>query len=159
MRAEYIRKKAELIIAAAACRDPFEAARLAGVSVTFKDLGSLKGAYFPAFETPVIAVNQSLDDNMKRIICAHELGHHLLHGRTAQSCRELRFDSTAGILEREANIFAAVFLIDYDRALTLLKDGYTVDQTAAILETDAQLLKFLLSLCGMAQAPCGSFLQ
>lgn len=159
MRAEYIRAKAARVIADTACRDPFEAARQVGANVTFKDLGSLKGAYFPAFETPVIAVNQSLDDNMKRIICAHELGHHLLHGRTAQSCRELRFDSTAGILEREANIFAAAFLIDYDRAITLLKDGYTIDQTASILETSAQLLKFLLSLCGTAQAPCGSFLK
>lgn len=159
MRAEYIREKASQVIAAASCRDPFEAARLAGVKVTFKDLGSLKGAYFPAFETPVIAVNQSLDDNMKKIICAHELGHHLLHGRTARSCRELRFDSTAGILEREANIFAAAFLIDYDRALSFLKDGYTIDQTAAILETSAQLLKFFLSLYGIAQAPCGSFLK
>ena len=97
---------------------------------------------FPAFKTPVIAVNQSLDDNTKKIVCAHELGHHILHSRTAQSCRELRFDSKAGILEREANIFAAAFLIDYDKALSLLKDGYTVDQTAAILETSTQLLNF-----------------
>ncbi|MBP3480034.1 MAG: ImmA/IrrE family metallo-endopeptidase [Clostridia bacterium] len=159
MRAEYIRTKAAQLIAETACRDPFEAACLTGAQVAFKDLGSLKGAYFPAFKTPVIAVNQSLDDNTKKIVCAHELGHHILHSRTAQSCRELRFDSKAGILEREANIFAAAFLIDYDKALSLLKDGYTVDQTAAILETSTQLLEFLLSLGGIVQAPCGSFLK
>lgn len=159
MHAEYIKKKADEILRLSGGRDPFEAAEITGAKISYKDLGSLKGAYFGTFSVPVIVISDSLDENMRRVVCAHELGHHILHSGNIQSCTKICFDSGVGKLEREANIFAAAFLIDYDKAAEYLSDGYSFSQTAAFLETDLSLLKFLLSVFGYSDTPSGNFLK
>lgn len=158
MNAEYILKKAAKTQALSENRDPFDAAKALGIKVSYKDLGSLKGAYFGMFDIPVIAINETLDENMQKIVCAHELGHHILHSESIQSCKIMCFD-TPGILEREANIFAAAFLIDCEKAADCLLCGYTTAQTAAILKTNINLLEFLLSVYGLYNAPNGNFLK
>ena len=159
MLAEYIRKKAADIKKMTGNADPFEAAEMTGAKISFKDLGSLKGAYLCSFDVPVIIINQGLDDNMQKIVCAHELGHHILHQGINQSCISMNFDSSSSIYEREANIFAAAFIIDFKKAAELLFDGYSISQTAAILETDIDLLKFLLSVFDITEAPDADFLS
>lgn len=158
MNAEYILKKATNTQLLSESRDPFEAVKALGIKVSYKDLGSLKGAYFGMFDIPVIAINEMLDENMRRIVCAHELGHHILHSESIQSCKIMCFD-TPGILEREANLFAAAFLIDRKKATDCLLCGYTTAQTAAILKTNINLLEFLLSVYGLYNAPNGNFLK
>ena len=153
MRAEYIVSVADKLCTAYGTRDPFEAADRLGVAVSFKDVGSLKGAYFGELPKPAIVINDGLDERMQRIVCAHELGHHMLHGST-QTCAVMRFDSTVSVLEREANVFAAEFLIDAETAKEYLRSGYTADQTAAIMETDVNLLRLLI----LQDPPPGDFL-
>lgn len=155
MRAEYITGVAAKTVELCGSRDPFEAADTLGVAVSFKDIGSLKGAYFGLLPKPAIVINDGLDGNMQRIVCAHELGHHLLHGTQTRACAIMKFDDTAGILEREANVFAAAFLTDVAAARDSLKAGYTIEQTAAVMETDVNLLRFLLT----EDPPPGDFLK
>ncbi len=159
MLAEYIRKKAVYVQQMIGCRDPFEAARITGAKISYKDLGSLKGAYLCSFSIPVIVINENLDGNMQKIVCAHELGHHILHCGINQSCISMQFDCTSSIYEREANIFAAAFIIDFKKAIEFLSEGYSISQTAAILETDDNLLKFLLSVFDITEAPDSDFLK
>ena len=62
-------------------RDPFSIAKQIGVEVLLcKDLASLKGMYrVIQSATAFIILNGDLDDQMQRIVCAHELGHDQLH--------------------------------------------------------------------------------
>lgn len=157
MRADYICEKAAQITELYG-RDPFDAVLQTGATLSFKDLGSLKGVYFGNMEKPAIVINSELDEYLQKTVCAHELGHHILHSGQMQSC-ESNFLEDAAILEREANIFAACFLIDSAQAHELLCDGYSVKQAAAQLKTDENLLLFLLNTQGLAESPESSFLK
>lgn len=155
MQAEYITKKAEQLLCALGS-DPFEAVIQSGASLCYKDLGSLKGAYFGNMQKPAVVINETLDEPMKKIVCAHELGHHILHSGKLCSCSSV---TDSSILEREANIFAAAYLIDSKKAVSLLTEGYTVSQTASMLETDENLLMFLLNSLNITDAPESTFLK
>ena len=157
MQKEYICKKAAETVKLYGS-DPFEAVIQAGATLSFKDLGSLKGAYFGNMSKPAIVINRELDEQLQKTVCAHELGHHVLHKGQMLSCENASFED-AGIMEREANVFAAYFLIDYSQALELLRDGYSIEQTAAQLGTDKNLLLFLLSTKGLTESPESSFLR
>lgn len=160
MRTEYIFNKAEETIRLSGGRNPYYAASVFGASVNFKDIGSLNGAYFGTMPKPAIVINNSLNDIMQQIVCAHELGHHLLHGGSTQSCESGSFNKTsAGIYEREANLFAATFLIDKQAVLNLLTQGYSIAQAASMLETDIDLVSFLLSALNLCEVPDSTFLK
>lgn len=141
--------------------DPFFAATQCGAIVSFKDIGSLKGAFFGALPKPAIVISNSLDEVMQKTVCAHELGHFILHKNHNLSCENISFSlqSNTGIMEREANIFAAAFIIDHKKATSLLKDGYTLQQTASMLRVDVNLLMFLLNSMGVCDAPDSCFLK
>lgn len=141
--------------------DPFAAASGGGALISFKDLGSLKGAFFGALPQPAVVINNSLDEQTQKTVCAHELGHFVLHKNKNFSCENIEFKtrSTVGILEREANLFAAAFLINFEAAKELLKQGYSIQNTAAMLKTDVNLLMFLLNSSGLCDAPDSCFLK
>ena len=142
-------------------RDPYTAATENGVIISFKDLGSLKGAFLSSLPKPTIVINDALDTTMKKIVCAHEMGHFVLHKNQTFSCENIDLNSKtiSGKCEREANLFASAFLIDPQKATDILKDGYTVSQAASILNTDVNLLLFLLNSLGLGDAPDSSFLK
>ncbi len=160
MNCEYILSKAHNI-ADNYGRDPFFAAEQCGVLVSKKDIGTLKGAFFGAMPSPTIVINESLDEKMQTIVCAHELGHFLLHRESNISCENISINmmTNSGILEREANVFAAAYLIDTKKAIEYLKEGFTVSQAASMLETDINLLLFLLNSMGLADMPNSAFLK
>ena len=158
MTAEYIIKTADSVFSKCGTRDPFNAAEACGATVAFKDLGSLKGAYFGKFTPPAIVIGINLDEHMQRIVCAHELGHHMLHSGVSCSCREVMQLCDTGKLEREANLFAAALLVDPITVENMLIQGYTVAQTAAILDVDEFILKFFLNGKMNFEAPNGTVL-
>ena len=69
-------------------RDPFSIAQQIGVEVMFcQDLASLKGMYRVIKRNRFIIINDDLNERMKRIVCAHELGHDQLHRLPCQRKR------------------------------------------------------------------------
>ena len=59
--------------------DPVALAEAMYVRVRYFPLGGLKGFYLVLNEIPFIAIERDLPEELQRIVCAHELGHHLLH--------------------------------------------------------------------------------
>ncbi len=156
MLASYITNKVNEIIQNYGERNPYYIAEQLGVIVKYKDLGSLKGAYFGNMKKPVIVINEDLDENTKSMICAHELGHHILHSGQMLSCDNL---NSSAILEREANIFASAFLVDSEKALKLLNEQYTVSEVSSIMQIDENLLLFTLNTLNLTDAPDSTFLK
>ena len=70
---------AEKLIAEFETRDPFRIAFLMDIAVKYIDTKRQKGlcAFFD--DIPFIFINQNLSEEMRRMTCAHELGHILLH--------------------------------------------------------------------------------
>lgn len=76
-----------------------------------------------------IIINSYFDERPKAILCAHELGHALLHDGT---CNHFSANTIDNIKEFEANLFAIAFLFN--------KEDFIMDITAM----DNYLLKGIL---------------
>lgn len=127
-------------------RSPFILAQELGVHVMKRsDFDRQKGAFALVLNVPFIFINDHLSDEMQRIVCAHELGHALLHRKLCresahQAIYELELFDIRDNTEYEANVFAANLLIDEDEMLEYLKQGYDVVETARALDTNINLL-------------------
>ena len=95
--------------------DPYEIAEIYGFKIRFID------SFHPGFKAhvvgidgypTVISINNSYTPHAKKILCAHELGHALLHSENvcnhvAESIASIHSNS-----EYEANLFAVALLAD-----------------------------------------------
>lgn len=138
---EEIFKKATKLAMEHGTRDPFRLAKGTGVIVTYHDLGSLKGMYTIIQRNRFCALNENLNEYEQRLICAHELGHDVLHRALAldRYLQEHTIYQFNNRIEYEANIFAAELLLPDEDVLELVKCGYDAAQIARCLETDADL--------------------
>lgn len=96
--------------------DPYELAKIYGITVIeiepcFKDFKAqtLKIEGFPT----TISINRDYSDRSKRILCAHELGHALLHNDHINHFATTSKNLTTNV-ETEANLFAIALLSDND---------------------------------------------
>lgn len=80
---------------------------------------------------------------MQRIVCAHELGHALMHKALCvkqEGFLEYEIFDIQDDTEYEANAFASNLLIDEKEMLEYFHDGYDVVQTARALNINVNLL-------------------
>lgn len=91
--------------------DPFEIASQKNITVLLSYLGETLGFFSSYKRSKFIHINDDLDDPMKRFVCAHELGHAVLHpGINTPFLRSKTLFSIDRI-EREANEFAVELLM------------------------------------------------
>ncbi len=144
MNAEQLSRVGARLVKRSGTRDPFEIARQLGIHVMFcSGFGSLKGMYRVIQRNRFIFLNNQLDENMLRIVCAHELGHDQLHRSMAKknSIQEFMLYDMKSKPEYEANIVAAEILMDNDEVLSYIYDyGYTAEQIACAMSTDINLV-------------------
>lgn len=133
--------------------NPFQICKEIGVETRFYDLGSLKGMYFLVNQIPFVVLNLQLSDQEAKIVCAHELGHHILHHDLA-TCHVLsqyelyRVHSKS---EAEANLFAAHLLLPDAAFQAVLKEqGPDLDHMAAALQVPKELVLLKLADEGFA---------
>lgn len=127
--------------------DPFRLCEEMGILLLFRPFGTapgaVKGFFLECSNVRSITVNSDLPVMIQRIIVAHELGHAVLH-RNSGVCAfhdiDL-YDSISGI-ERDANFFAAEFLLSDDDVLEVLNRDGTFFTAAAELMVPAELLDF-----------------
>lgn len=128
--------------------DPERLAKAMGVLLLYEPMGvssdACKGFYFRQSRTQVITVNSDLADELRRIILTHELGHAVLHGRSAgtRAFHDFTLFDETSVYEYEANIFAADFLMDDEKVLALLNGDISFFGAAADLCVPPELLDF-----------------
>lgn len=144
MNAEQLSRVGKKLVKRCGSRDPFEIARQLGINVMLcENFGSLKGMYRVIKRNRFIFLNNSLDENMLRIVCAHELGHDQLHRNMAKTTpiHEFMLYDMKSKPEYEANIVAAEILMDSDEVLRYIYEyGYTAEQIASAMSTDINLV-------------------
>lgn len=124
-------------------RDPFQLAEALGITVMFReDFKKLKGMYKVILRNRYIFINSNLEPDMQALVCAHELGHDLLHRVFLKSSvfQEFVLYDMKSKPEYEANIFASELLLDDDVVYSCFKEGYDVYQIATLLGVDINLL-------------------
>ena len=60
-------------------RNPFEILRQKNVILVYAPLNGVRGFYQYFQRNHIIYIDENLSDSEKRFVCAHELGHMLLH--------------------------------------------------------------------------------
>ncbi|WP_244971234.1 ImmA/IrrE family metallo-endopeptidase [Vallitalea guaymasensis] len=139
----YIVRDVNKLIMKYKTRDPFEIADDLNITVEYHDLGNLKWFYFYQSRFRYIVINENIEDRLKPIICAHELGHNRLHQNFAKSkaLQEFSFFDMSSKPEKEANLFMAELLVTDDSMMELIKLGYCYE--------------FIANKIGVPKASCG----
>ena len=129
-------------------RDPFEIAKGLNIDIIYHDLGNLKGYYYYQSRMKYIVINKNISEDLKPVICAHELAHDRLHLNFAKNfaIREFGLFDMSSKPEREANLFAAELLIDETKFLELALDEYSYMYLSNKLNIPLELIKCKLEI-------------
>jgi len=92
--------------------DPFRICDLRDIRVLDEPLGNILGYYNMIRRIPMIHLNECLWDNfgLRQFVCAHELGHAVLHPKLSTPYLRRNTLFSVGRIEREANAFAVELL-------------------------------------------------
>ena len=144
----YICSVAEKIREKYAEADPFKLCDEMGIITLFAPMGpapaACKGFFLTQSRVKSITVNSDLSEDFQRIICAHELGHAMLHRDRSgvNAFHDFAFFDGVDRLEYEANLFAAELLLPDDEVMKILNEDISFFQAAAKLYVPAELLDF-----------------
>ena len=122
--------------------NPYKLCEQMGIEVVHADIGSLKGMYTCIKRNRFIVINESLEDVIKKIVCAHELAHDQLHRGMSSSSWMKDYDLTIvnSKYEYEANMFAAELLVQEEELIALIKESKTLNEISKILYIDPNLI-------------------
>ena len=92
-------------------KNPFKLAKKLNIEIIIEDLGEVRGLFKKVLKRKFIFINSKLNEFDKILVCAHELGHAILHS----SCNyQFLIDNTSLLkrsrLEDEANLFASYLI-------------------------------------------------
>ncbi|AJQ60527.1 putative immunity region protein 2 [Bacillus thuringiensis serovar morrisoni str. 4AA1] len=101
--------------------NPFEIAKRKNIIVLFEDLGNTLGFYNTYKRFKFIHINNKIDEFTQRFVCAHELGHAVLHPKANTPFLRNQTFFSVDRLEIEANTFAVELLLT-DEMISAYKD-------------------------------------
>ncbi|MGR6904768.1 ImmA/IrrE family metallo-endopeptidase [Lysinibacillus sp. BSL11] len=128
-----------------ATRDPFELATLLNIYIIKWNLHEeIRGYYKYDRRNKYIVINSNLSDEWKRIVCAHELGHAILHPRLNTPFMRKSTLFSVDKIEREANLFAAYLLIP-DENLFEYYGEMTIYDIAALHQIPIELIRLIFN--------------
>lgn len=139
-----IKTQVQKLIRKCKTNDPFEIVKsyktITVVSYSLPE--EVKGFYQYYKRNRLIYINCDLPRYIQRIVCAHELGHALLHPKinsfTIKGHSFLSIDK----YERQANLFAAELLLSDE--VIFQYEGFTLEQMAAAESIHPELVKLKL---------------
>jgi len=140
---EKIKKRVTRLVKFYHTRNPFELATGLNVLVVEYPLDGVRGFYHYFQRNNIIYLDERLTDREKVFVCAHELGHMLLHKTSNALFMDSRTHLKTQKYEIEANKFAIELLIADD----LLKEhpNATLEQLARITGYHEKLLELKFS--------------
>lgn len=92
--------------------DPFKIAEALGALIVYVPLVKVNGFYQRYQDQDIIYINQDLTEEEQILVCAHELGHMILHNDINSIFLETTL-KVNGLYELEANAFAVQLLQEY----------------------------------------------
>lgn len=144
-----IHRIAQSMIKSEGTNDPFILAQRRGIEVLFcSGFGSLKGMFRVIKKVPFIFINKDMDEYQQTLVCAHELGHAVLHREYAMNnpVQEYTLYDMQSKPEYEANIFAASLLIDVEELTDYIYTyNYSAEQIARAMGTDINLIALMIA--------------
>lgn len=136
----WLKQIVEKIIKKHKSTNPFEIASMKNIHIIEWDLHrEINGYYKYDRRNRYIMINKNLSDEWKRIVCAHELGHAILHTRINTPFMRRNTLLSVDKIEREANKFAAELLIPDDSLIGC--EHQTIEYIASIHNVPVELAR------------------
>lgn len=111
------------------------------------EVDAIKGFYMKNSGIKSITYNCDMPKIMQEIVIAHELGHAMLHDRSALcTFHDIDFYHSTSKCEHEANLFAAEFLLDDAEVIEKVKEGTSFFYLAAQLGIPEELLCYKIEI-------------
>lgn len=129
-------------------RDPKEILIQRGVTLlAFKENTKLLGMYKIIKRNAFVFYNPFVDKRIQNMVFAHELGHDIYHRAYAKDSNLIEYElfDINSEMELCANIFAAHLLLDEDKLIEDIKEGYTYNQLASLYNVNVNLMIFKLN--------------
>lgn len=137
-----IKKKADLLARKHQSRNPFEIIKGINAILVFAPLIGVRGFYQYFQRNNIIYVDEDLPYHEKMFVCAHELGHMLLHKKSNAVFMDSRTFLNTTFYEKEANTFAVNLLIDND--MLYEHRDLTIEQLSRLWGYDKELIELRL---------------
>ncbi|MFF2174933.1 ImmA/IrrE family metallo-endopeptidase [Lysinibacillus sp. NPDC058147] len=141
---DFIQSKVDDLSKKYGTRNPFELAEFLNINVIHWDLhDEINGFYQYEKRNQIIFLNNNLSNDNQCIVCAHELGHAVLHRRSSVPFMRANTLFSIDKIEVEANKFAAYLLIP-DESLFDSYEQTTIYDIATLYNVPVELaeLKF-----------------
>lgn len=134
---------AEKVAAKYKTRNPYEIAEYLGITVLFRPLGKLRGFAQNVNRCKLLFINDMLDDVQQKLVCAHEIGHFLMH----KGYNRIFLDSCTFVetrrLETEAHRFSVNLLYSDSDMQQYLE--YEINTVAECLGLSYELARYRMS--------------
>ena len=137
-----IRKIIKKLIRRAGTNNPFEICRIIGIIINYGDLGNVLGFYKCHRRQKFIYINNRLCPEKAKQVCAHELGHVVLHTCVNTVFLDVCTYAVTEKFENEANMLAAELLITDEDILEHKEQS--VESIAAVLRINTKLVEYKL---------------
>ena len=135
-----IKKKANWIAKRYNSRNPLEIIKNLNVILVFYPLKDVRGFYQYFQRNNIIYIDENLPENDQIFVCAHELGHMILHKDTNALFMDSRTHFVTSKYENEANEFAAELLIP--DSIILDNPGMTKNQMSRLVGFDGIIMEY-----------------
>ena len=134
------KEKANALVKKYGSRNPFDILDHLNVIVVFYPLKGVRGFYQYFQRNNIIYIDERLSYREKMLVCAHELGHMLLHKKSNALFMDSRTLFSVSKYEKEANTFAAELLIPDE--VILNNPGMTKQQIARLVGYHEKIMEF-----------------
>ena len=137
-----IKKKADELARKFQTRNPFEIIQGLNVILVFASLIDTRAFYQYFQRNNIIYIDENLPKSEQIFVCAHELGHMILHKESNALFMDSKTHLNVNSYEIEANKFAMELLIS-DEVLEENRE-FTIEQLSRMLGYHEKLIKLRL---------------
>lgn len=135
-----IKQKANSLAGKYNSRNPLEIIKNLNAILVYYPLKDVRGFYQFFQRNNIIYIDENLPENEQIIVCAHELGHMLLHKNSNALFMDTRTHFVTTKYENEANTFAAELLIPDE--IILENPDMTKSQVAHLAGYNEKIMAF-----------------
>lgn len=135
-----IKQKANSLARKHNSRNPLEIIKNLNVILVYYPFKDVRGFYQFFQRNNIIYIDENLPENEQIVVCAHELGHMLLHKKSNALFMDTRTHFVTAKYENEANTFAAELLIPDE--IIFENPSMTKSQIARLIGYDKKIMEF-----------------
>lgn len=139
-----IKQAVEMLVQAHKTRNPLEIIKGMNVILVSYPLEGVRGFYQYFQRNNIIYIDEGLTDNEKLFVCAHEIGHMILHKKANYIFMDTNTHFNTDKYENEADCFAINLLIPDN--LLIEYQEYSIEQLSRIFGYKKELIELRLQI-------------